>query len=359
MASLPSYVAAAQPVPQDKRVPWYKTTAQTYAGIMLWFVFWMSVPSSGAPGSAGILAHGIGPAILGVIIAALICHCLFYLVPGLMGMKTGLPLAVVGTSTYGVQGGFLMPGFLMGVLQFGWLAVNAYFSSELLAGFFGQQAMSPLHLTIGTVWAIVAALVGLKGINYVAKVATFLPLIPLVILLILTAKTISGVGNFKPDMLMAGAIAPAVMPSSLDMILFAAANIVGFFATAGAAGVDIASSNRDSKDVQLGGLGRRGWGNDLYRVSGLTDRGRRLRQRPDDEQAHRIETHGTYEHDHGRRNGEDILGVAGHRGLSACLLQFTDRGRELQEYSAQGEPVHILRDRHCGLDRAGAFRHGG
>ena len=56
----------------------------------------------------------------------------------MMGMKTGLPLAVVGTSTYGVQGGFLMPGFLMGVLQFGWLAVNAYFASELLAGFVGQ-----------------------------------------------------------------------------------------------------------------------------------------------------------------------------------------------------------------------------
>ena len=38
------------------------------------------------------------------------------------------------------------------------------------------------------------------------------------------------------------------------MILFAVANIVGFFATAGAAGVDIASSNRNAKDVHLGGL---------------------------------------------------------------------------------------------------------
>ena len=254
MASLPSYVAAAQPVPPDKRTAWYKTTAQTYAGIMLWFVFWMSVPSSGAPTSAGILAQGIGTAVIGVIIAALICHFLFYLVPGLMGMKTGLPLAVVGTSTYGVQGGFLMPGFLMGVLQFGWLAVNAYFSSELLAGFIGYKAMSPVHLTIGAIWAITAALVGLKGIHYVAKVATFLPLIPLVILLVLTAKTISGVGNFKPEMLAAGTAASSDMPGSLSLVLFAIANIVGFFATAGAAGVDIASSNRDEKDVQLGGL---------------------------------------------------------------------------------------------------------
>ncbi len=52
MASLPNYVAAAKPVPQANRSPWYKSTAQTYAGIMLWFVFWESVPSSGAPGRA-------------------------------------------------------------------------------------------------------------------------------------------------------------------------------------------------------------------------------------------------------------------------------------------------------------------
>jgi len=250
MASLPSYVVAAQPVPKDKRVPWFKTTAQTYAGIMLWFVFWESVPSSGAPGSGGILAQGVGPAILGVVIAALICHFLFFIAPGMLGMKTGLPLAVVGTSTYGVQGGFLMPGFFMGVLQFGWLAVNAYFSSKVLAVFFDFAEMSTVHLAIGTVWAIVAALVGLKGIHYVAKVATYLPLIPLVILLVLLGKTVSGVGAFKPEMVTAG----TTVPGSLELALFAIAGIVGFFATAGAAGADIASSNRDAKDVQLGGL---------------------------------------------------------------------------------------------------------
>jgi cytosine permease len=249
MASLPSYVAAAQPVPKDKRAPWYKTTAQTYAGIMLWFVFWESVPTAAAtPG--GMLAQGIGPAILAVIIAALICHFLFYIAPGMLGMKTGLPLAVVGTSTYGVQGGFLMPGFLMGILQFGWLAVNAYFSSKILTAFWDFPEMSTVHLAVGTLWAIVAALVGLKGIHYVAKVATYLPLIPLVILLVLLGATLSGVGSFKPELVTAG----ATVPGSVDLMLFGIAGIVGFFATAGAAGADIASSNRDAHDVQVGGL---------------------------------------------------------------------------------------------------------
>ena len=253
MASqLPDYVASAQPVPQANRMPWFASTAQTYAGIMLWFVFWESVPISAAtPG--GILAQGLGGALIAVVLAGFICHFASYWAPAMMGMKTGLPLAVVGTSTYGVQGGFLMPGFFMGILQFGWLAVNSYFSAMLLAKFVGYDEGTAVHMAIGIIWAIVAALVGLKGIQYVAKVATFLPLIPFVILLVLLAKTIGGLGGFSPDQLTAGAVADS-LPSSTSLMLLAIANIVGFFATAGAAGVDIASSNRDEKDVQLGGL---------------------------------------------------------------------------------------------------------
>jgi cytosine permease len=251
-SNLPDYVASAQPGPLEGRVPWFKSTAQTYAGIMLWFVFWDSVPGSGATSPGGILAHGLGTAFIAVVVAAFLCHFTSYLAPGLMGMKTGLPLAVVGTSTYGVVGGFLMPGFFMGILQFGWLAVNAYFSAMLLAGLAGGAEGSVMHLAIGVVWAVVAAFVGLKGIHYVAKVATFLPLIPLVILLILAAKTVSGVGSFDPAQL--GVVATELNVSSLDLMFLGIANIVGFFATAGAAGADIASSNRNDRDVHLGGL---------------------------------------------------------------------------------------------------------
>ena len=254
MASgLPDYVASAKPVPKENRMPWFASTAQTYAGIMLWFVFWESIPVSGAANPGGILAQGLGAALIGVILAGFICHFASYWAPAMMGMKTGLPLAVVGTSTYGVQGGFLMPGFFMGILQFGWLAVNSYFSAMLLAGLADQPEGSAMHMAIGIVWALVAAFVGLKGIQYVAKVATFLPLIPFVVLLILLGKTAGGLGNFDPSQLTAGAVADS-LPSSTSLMLLAIANIVGFFATAGAAGVDIASSNRDAKDVQLGGL---------------------------------------------------------------------------------------------------------
>jgi len=253
--ALPDYVSMAKPNPASNRAPWYKNTAPTYAGIFLWFVFWSQAPSGGGASPGGVLSQGVGVALLGLVVAALLCHALFYMVPGLLGLKTGLPLYVVGTSTYGVQGGFLMPGFLMGALQFGWLGVNAYFASQALAPLFGGSAGAAK--VIAVIWAAVAAFVGLKGIQYVAKVATFLPLIPLVILLIMLAKTIGGIGDFDADALIAAGTVEGGATGGLSFIGVIALSItfiVGFFATAGAAGVDFGTNSKDEKDVQMGGL---------------------------------------------------------------------------------------------------------
>jgi len=271
--NLPDYVASARPVPCEKRTTWYASTAPTYAGIMLWFVFWHEVPvgsvlATGKPYSAfagGTLAQGLGIAFLGLILAALICHFLFYLVPGMLGMKTGLPLYIVGTSTYGVQGGFLLPGFLMGLLQYGWLAVNAFFAGILLCAPFGQGPGTVAHAAVSTIWAIAAAFMGLKGIQYVARVASFLPLIPLIILLVLLSATIGGLGSFDASALVsagarvtvdapAGALSPQGALSVFGVIALLSTYIVGFFATAGAAGADFGMNNRDARDVRLGGL---------------------------------------------------------------------------------------------------------
>jgi len=255
--TLPSYLSMAKPNPPSNRAPWYKNTAPTYAGIMLWFVFWGQAPSGGGATPGGALSQGVGVALLGLVIAALLCHFLFYLVPGMLGLKTGLPLYVVGSSTYGTQGGFLMPGFLMGVLQFGWLGVNAYFASLALAPLFGGSTIA--QQIIAVLWAILAAFVGLKGIQYVAKVATFLPLIPVVILVILLVKTLGGIGDFDGAQFVAAGAAPeateaAVGLSFFGVIALCITFVVGFFATAGAAGVDFGTNSVDGKDVQMGGI---------------------------------------------------------------------------------------------------------
>ena len=189
---LPSYLTSATPNPLGNRAPWFKNTAQSYAGIFLWIAFFDQL---------GGTIHGpdaLSMANLGVCLLALVCAgglsvVLFYLVPGLLGMQTGLPLYIVGTSTYGAQGGFLMPGVLMGALQFGWLAVNGFFAGILLCAPFGYSFPSVPHAIVASAWIVLGAFIGVKGIQYVAKVATFMPLIPLVILIILFVSTVGGV----------------------------------------------------------------------------------------------------------------------------------------------------------------------
>ena len=253
--SVPSYLECAKPNPAANRAPWYKNTAPTYAGIFLWFVFWSYAVSTGTPG--GILSAGVGVAIGSVLVAALLCHFGFYYFPARFGQKTGLPLYIVGSSTFGATGGFLLPGFLMGLLQFGWLAVNIWGSSMAMNQMFGFTGF-PLYVVMA-IWGIAAVIAALAGIQYVAKFSTYLPLIPAAILLALIAKTAGGLASFDPAALAAATPAPATgaAPAALSafgVFAFVMTYIVGFFATAGAAGVDFGTGSRNKSDVSLGGL---------------------------------------------------------------------------------------------------------
>jgi cytosine permease len=247
---LPSYLSMAKPNPAENRAPWYKGTAPVYAGIFLWVVFYMEI-------AKGTLSQaGLGLSLLGLVIAALICHFLFYLVPGLYGMKTGYPLYVVGSSTYGTQGGFLLPGLLMGLLQFGWLAVNTAIATDFILQATGRPSAvsmvegvlvfkgSAAFSVIAIIWAAVAVFMAIKGIQYIGKVSTFLPIVPLVMIIIVFFSNVGTAGDFTR----------AEDGQPLIGFLTIIAIVVGFFATAGAAGVDFGMGNRNAKDVQLGGL---------------------------------------------------------------------------------------------------------
>lgn len=243
--SLPSYLSMAKPNPLENRAPWYKSTAPAYAGIFLWVVFYKEI--------ANFLPDaGLGLSLLGLVMAALICHFLFYYVPGMFGMKTGYPLYVVGSSTYGTLGGFLMPGLLMGLLQFGWLAVNIAIATDFIMQAVGQPSAmetgafqgSAGFTVVAIIWAALAVFVAIKGIQYVGKVSTFLPIVPLLMILIVFFTNVGGAGDYT---------APEGGQPVVGFLAIIAA-VVGFFATAGAAGVDFGMGNRNAKDVQYGGL---------------------------------------------------------------------------------------------------------
>ena len=157
---LPNYISMARPNPPGNRAPWYKNTAPVYAGIFLWVVFYMKIAD-------GTLSKaGLGLSLLGLVVGALICYFMFYLVPGLLGMKTGYPLYVVGSSTYGTVGGFLMPGLLMGLLQFGWLAVNSAVSTSFILQALGYDASpgTPKFINVASLPICAMALMDWPGL---------------------------------------------------------------------------------------------------------------------------------------------------------------------------------------------------
>jgi cytosine permease len=236
---LPDYIAKAVPNPASNRAPWYKNTAPTYAGVFLWIVFYKQI-------AGGTLDRaGVGLSLLGLLVAGILSYALFYRVPAMLGMQTGFPLYVVGSSTFGTKGGYLMPGLLMGVLQVGWMSVNAFVSATFILSAAGSKA-GPGSLPFGLIagaWALAMGYVGVKGIQYVSKFATYLNFVPLLMIIVVFASMARGVSQYTP-------------PNYRPYIGFVAIIqiVVGFFATAGAAGVDFGLNSRDERDVRWGGL---------------------------------------------------------------------------------------------------------
>ena len=236
---LPDYIAKATPNPAANRAPWYANTAPSYAGIFLWIGFYNAI-------AVGTLIHAsIGVAILAVAIAGLLSYALYYYAPAMLGMKTGFPLYVIGSSTFGTKGGYLMPGLLMGALQIGWFAVSTYLSATyILRGIHSSAQPGSLPFIVtGVIWGYVMAYIGAKGIQYVSKLSLFLNLIPFLMLLVVFLKTSGGIASYTPP-----------EPNTFVAFTLLIQIVIGFFATAGAAGADFGMNNRNARDVRLGGL---------------------------------------------------------------------------------------------------------
>jgi cytosine permease len=238
---LPDYIAKTTPNPTSNRAPWYVNTAPSYAGVFLWVAFYMSLAGT------VIDRAGVGTVLFALAVAGLLSYALYYYAPAMLGMKTGLPLYVVGSSTFGTIGGYLMPGLLMGLLQIGWFAVGTFFATKFILTGLGlnADAGTPLFTVVAIIWGYTMAYVGAMGIQYVARVALYLNGIAFLMVLFVFFKTMDGLGSYTVD--------PArAAPFAAFAVLVQA--VIGFFATAGAAGADFGMNARNQKDVRMGGL---------------------------------------------------------------------------------------------------------
>jgi len=232
----PKYVKLSVPVPPTSRAPWYKNTFPTYIGIFLWVGFYLKL-------AAPTIGYAdVGICLWGLLVAGFLCFALYYYVPAMLGMQTGHPLYVVGTSTFGTTGGYLMPGLLMGFLQIGWVAVVTSVAADFIMKGLDQTAKA-LFTVIVVVWTYSLAWVAIKGIRYVSQAAKFLNWVPLIMILMVFWANREGISHYQ---------VPHHAP--LSGFLNALTIVIGFFATAGAAGADFGMNNRNRKDIILGGI---------------------------------------------------------------------------------------------------------
>ncbi len=234
--NLPEYVKKSVPVPLSNRVPWYSSTFPTYFGIFLWVGYYLKLAGS----TIGNASPAIG--LLGLLAAGLLCFALYYYVPAMLGMQSGRPLYVVGSSTFGTTGGYLIPGLIMGFLQIGWVAVIASVAANFIMSGLGQSSRI-LFSVIVVVWLTCLGWVAVKGIHYVGRVAKVLNWIPFIMIVVVLWSYRGGLAKFHPP-----------HDDALAGFLNAITITIGFFASAGAAGADFGMNNRNGRDIALGGL---------------------------------------------------------------------------------------------------------
>jgi cytosine permease len=234
--AIPQYISSATPVPLSKRIPWYTSTFPTYAGIFLWVGFYLKM------GEPTLSFAGVGTCLAALIVAGLLCFGLYYYVPAMLGMQSGQPLYIVGTSTFGTTGGYLLPGLLMGLLQLGWVSVVSSVATDFIMKGLHQDSKL-LFSVIVVLWIYILGWVAIKGIQYVASVGRFLNWVPLIMVLVVFFANFHGIAKYQPP-----------TPNASLGFMNVLSICIGYFATAGAAGADFGMNNRSRKDVVLGGL---------------------------------------------------------------------------------------------------------
>ena len=182
MPNLPSYLEAAKPVPLSNRLPWYKTIAPTYLGVMLWFVFWQDIVTAGEkhylPG--GVLVARVSGSALGLDPRRGDLSFFVLLGTGFVGHEDGIAAlccrqfhvrrsrrAVYARLADGPAAIRLARRQRLGrggaALRVFWKRIGRGTATTVIQpGWW--------HGTIASVFILLAAFVGLKGIRYVGRV---------------------------------------------------------------------------------------------------------------------------------------------------------------------------------------------
>ncbi len=159
-----AYLTKTRPNPPTNRTPWHLQALPCLAALFLCVVYYQEL-------AAGSIDRApFGTVFLGLATGALASHFLLFLIPGALGMQTGYPAGVLGSSTFGSRGGLIVPGPVIALVLSAWLGVAAYYGAEaaLMAAGARHAAGTRLHVLVVIVWVAVFAAAGHSGLRRVA-----------------------------------------------------------------------------------------------------------------------------------------------------------------------------------------------
>jgi len=262
---LPHPLLAALKNPTPARRGWQSSLAPNLIGLFLWVAFFDQIPRE------TLALGGVLWPVLGAGLGGLLCYLFLYHTPAEWGVATGRPLAVLATSTFGVEGATWVPGVLLALAQVAWLAVSTLYGTTLtLRGLVLLQLLDPkllhvwvvggwtlpgpLFLVASLAWCLQAAFVGRYLVRVIAALMNVYPALPALMLGLTTLLAFKGLRGFQAGTGGGGAAESAGgLPLPLFVMLLTVQTVFGFFATAGLLSADWGAVTRDAGDVRRGG----------------------------------------------------------------------------------------------------------
>lgn len=255
---LPASLRAALDEPPVPPKSWQDGVAPAFLAVGLSVVFLDRL----APST--LLVGGLGPSIVGAVLAGLLAYWCLYYAPAMWGVRTRRPLAVVATSTFGARGAVVVPGLLLGVAYVVWFAITIDYATQYtLSGLATcglldatQLASSPmanlavprpLFLIVSATWAMASAVVGAVAVRLVAAVMSAYLIFPAIALAAAVVWAMPGVS--------AGPIETVPFTLGGGRALAAMSQLVfAYLACVGLASVDWGAATKSERDVRNGGL---------------------------------------------------------------------------------------------------------
>jgi cytosine permease len=211
-----------------------------------------------------LVVGGLGPAIVGAVLAGLLGYWCLYYAPAMWGVRTRRPLSVVATSTFGARGAVILPGLLLGVVYVLWFALTIDYAAQYtLSGLVtcglldpkhlamnrraGFDVPKPLFLAVAATWSIASAVIGTLAVRLVAAVMSAYIVFPAIALGAAVVWAIPTVS--------AGPIETMPFDRGGGRALAAMMQFVfAYIACQGLAAADWGAATKTERDVRDGGL---------------------------------------------------------------------------------------------------------